>query len=415
MRDSYEPPTDPAPWPAIPPAGLLSGTGDPYAGPDWDPYYPAQFGRAHRGTGHIRRGRPAARSHPGPAHHCTGGGPADPGTSPDADDLIRVRSSMMAAPVEDIGTRTFTALGTFASLLVTDRGSLELAFGLLAGELLAVDMACSRFRTDSELWRVNHAHGHPVGISPLLTQALATALTAARITDGDVDPTCGRSLASLGYDRDFAQARRRTTGLAAPPAPAAGWQTVELDAERRTVRVPETVMLDLGATAKALAADRAAARISVATGCGVLVNLGGDIRVAGEAPAGGWRVGILDDLVCAADGSQAGPGQAVIVRDGGLATSSTRARAWQRGGTRLHHIIVPSTGLPVDSCWQTVSVAAATCVDANTASTAAILRGDQATQWLDGLGLPARLVRPDGTAVITGGWPAGPAGTGGQA
>jgi len=183
---------------------------------------------------------------------------------------------------------------------------------------------------------------------------------------------------------------------------------VELDAERRTVRVPDAVMLDLGATAKALAADRAAARIHGAVGCGVLVNLGGDIRVAGEPPAGGWRVGILDDLAYAPRRTDDEPSQAVIIRDGGLATSSTQARAWQRGGTRLHHIIAPSTGLPADSCWRTVSVAAATCVDANTASTAAILRGERAPQWLDELRLPARLVRRDGTTLIVGGWPAGP-------
>jgi FAD:protein FMN transferase len=320
----------------------------------------------------------------------------------------------MTAPAGAIGTRTFPALGTFASLLVTDGRSLELAFGLLAGELLAVDLACSRFRPDSELWRVNHACGQPVGISPLLTQALATALTAAWITDGDVDPTCGQSLARLGYDRDFAQARQDTADLGAPPAPAAGWQTVELDQERHTVRVPDSVMLDLGATAKALAADRAAARISAAVGCGVLVNLGGDIRVAGEAPVGGWRVGILDDLAYAASSAHAEPSQAVVIHDGGLATSSTHARAWQRGRARLHHIIAPSTGLPADSCWRTVSVAAATCVDANTASTAAILRGDRAPQWLEGLRLPARLARGNGTAVTVGGWPAGPAGTGSQ-
>ena len=322
---------------------------------------------------------------------------------------------MMGASAEAIGSRTFPALGTFASLLVTDPLCLELAYGLLAGELLAVDMACSRFRPDSELWRVNHANGHPVGISPLLTQALATALTAARITDGDVDPTCGQSLARLGYDRDFAQTQRDTTDLAAPPTPAAGWQTVELDTEQRTVRVPEAVMLDLGATAKALAADRAAARIHTAVSCGVLVNLGGDIRVAGEPPASGWRVGILDDLTGAPRRAQAEPSQAVIIRDGGLATSSTHARAWQRGVTQLHHIIAPGTGLPADSCWRTVSVAAATCVDANTASTAAILRGERAPQWLDGLRLPARLVRHDGTTIIVGGWPADPAGPGNEA
>jgi FAD:protein FMN transferase len=311
---------------------------------------------------------------------------------------------MRAAPVEAIGARTFPALGTFASLLVTDRRGLELAYGLLVGELMAVDMACSRFRPDSELWRVNHAHGHPVGISPLLTQALATALTAARITDGDVDPTCGQSLARLGYDRDFAQAQRDTTGLATQPAPAAGWQTVELDTEQRTVRVPEAVMLDLGATAKALAADRAATRIHTAVGCGVLVNLGGDIRVAGEPPAGGWRVGILDDLA-SAPAACTEPSQAVIIRDGGLATSSTGARAWRRGKARMHHIVAPGTGRPADSCWRTVSVAAATCVDANTASTAAILRSERATAWLAGLGLPARLVRHDGSVEIVAGWP----------
>jgi FAD:protein FMN transferase len=322
---------------------------------------------------------------------------------------------MRAAPAEAIGARSFAALGTFASLLVTDRRGLELAYGLLAGELVAVDMACSRFRPDSELWRVNHAHGHSVGISPLLTQALATALTAARITDGDVDPTCGQSLARLGYDRDFAQTQQDTTDLIAPPAPAAGWQTVELDTERRTVTVPDAVMLDLGATAKALAADRAADRIHTAVGCGVLVNLGGDIRVAGEPPAGGWRVGILDDLAFAPRRAHPEPGQAVIIRDGGLATSSTQARAWRRGGTQMHHIIAPGTGLPADSCWRTVSVAAATCVDANTASTAAILRGERAPQWLDGLRLPARLVRHDGTTIIVGGWPADPGGPGSQA
>ena len=161
--------------------------------------------------------------------------------------------------------------------------------------------------------------------------------------------------------------------------------------------------------------DRAASQIHTAAGCGVLVNLGGDIRVAGDPAADGWRVGIADDLVGPPGRAHAEPSQAVIIRDGGLATSSPRARAWQRGGTQLHHIIAPGTGLPADSCWRTASVAAATCVDANTASTAAILRGERAPQWLDELHLPARLVRHDGTTIIVGGWPAGPAGSGDQA
>jgi thiamine biosynthesis lipoprotein len=199
-----------------------------------------------------------------------------------------------------------------------------------------------------------------------------------------------------------------------------GWQAVELDSERREITIPREVTLDLGATAKALAADRAAVRISASLNCGTLVNLGGDIAVAGEPPAEGWRIGIEDDR--GFDGPQTAPGPpvpgpphcnaVVIIRDGGLATSSVKVRAWSRGTIRLHHIIVPGTGMPADSCWRTVSVAAATCVDANTASTAAIIRSERAPGWLASQRLPARLVDHGGEVVTVAGWPAGPAGAG---
>ena len=303
------------------------------------------------------------------------------------------------------GQRTCRALGTYATVATTDPAAVEEAYAMLTAELAAVDAACSRFRRDAELWRVNHARGRPVRVSPLLAEALAVALAAARLTGGDVDPTCGTSLIRLGYDRDFARARRHTSTLRQPAAPAPGWRSVEFDPVLGQVRVPAGVVLDLGATAKALAADRAALTIEAEAGCGVLVNLGGDIRVAGLPPPGGWRVGIADDI-----GFDAGPGletrHTVLINSGGLATSGTAVRTWRRGNARLHHIIEPGTGLPARSCWRTVSVAAATCVDANTASTAAILRGERATAWLTGLGLPTRLVRHGGEAVTVAGWPA---------
>ncbi len=323
----------------------------------------------------------------------------------------------MVAAAQTTGIRTFPALGTYAALLLTEPDRLDEAASRLTAELRAMDEACSRFRSDSELWRVNHAGGRPVQVSPLLAEALATALRAAAVTDGDVDPTCGQALARIGYDRDFATARQDTSALTQPPAPAAGWQTVDLDQATGVVQVPAGVTLDLGATAKALAADRAAVAIAAATGCGVLVNLGGDIRVAGKAPDGGWLVGIRDNVTFTGDDdgdTAGGPGPAIVIRDSGLATSSTGVRSWQRGGTRLHHIIVPRTGLPVESCWRAVSVAAATCVDANTASTAAILRGEQAPEWLDRLRLPARLVHHDGTALTISGWPPDPASVAGN-
>jgi len=95
----------------------------------------------------------------------------------------------------------------------------------------------------------------------------------------------------------------------------------------------------------------------------------------------------------------------IAIRSGGLATSSTAARRWRRGGDVLHHILDPRSGLPAAPVWRTVSVAAGTCADANTASTAAIIRGEAALAWLAELALPARLVAESGAVVTLGGWP----------
>jgi len=304
------------------------------------------------------------------------------------------------------GNHTMAALGTFATLLLPDPTDLVAACEVLTGELAAIDAACSRFRADSELSRACAAGGQPVPVSPLFAEALSVALAAAALTDGDVDPTCGRALAGLGYDRDFATARQITGFRSQVPVPGGRWREVILDAGRQEVTVPDGVLLDLGATAKALAADRAAAAVAAVTGRGALVNLGGDISVAGLPPEGGWPVGVADDATFDTTTATVRHSQVITVMDGGLATSSVLGRAWQRGGTQLHHIIDPRTGLPAGSCWRTASVAAGSCVDANIASTAAIVRGERAVGWLTGLGLPARLVRHDGEIVTLADWPA---------
>jgi thiamine biosynthesis lipoprotein len=167
-----------------------------------------------------------------------------------------------------------------------------------------------------------------------------------------------------------------------------------------TVQLPRDARLDLGATAKAWASDRAAERAAaVAPGLGVLLSLGGDVAIAGPAPTDGWPVGIADDH--AAHMASA----SVAFHAGGVATSSTTVRAWRRGGRPVHHIVDPATGLPAPVVWRTVSVAAATCVDANIAATAAIVRGEGAPAWLEELRLPARLVSRDGEVVTVAGWP----------
>jgi thiamine biosynthesis lipoprotein ApbE len=313
------------------------------------------------------------------------------------------------------------ALGMLVQLGVTCPEQLAAARDLLADDLAELDRSCSRFRADSELVAVGeaarHAHG-PVTltVSPLLAEAVAVSLRAARLTDGDVDPTVGAALAALGYDRDFdqlAQAERAAAGRTDPPTTVAGrvsirvipgWQSVSVDVVGRRLTVPPGVQLDLGATVKGWAADRSAARIADRLGCGVLVSLGGDTAVAGPPPDGGWRIRV-QDATGLPDETPDGPSQVVAISGGGLATSSTAARRWHHGGDLLHHILDPRTGRPAAPVWRTVSVAAATCADANTAATAAIIRGEQAPAWLASLELPARLVTQDGAIRTVAGWP----------
>jgi FAD:protein FMN transferase len=318
---------------------------------------------------------------------------------------------------EAIVRDTFPVFGTTGVLLVTSHRAAGRA-GAIAAEVLAqVDAACSRFRPDSELSRLNAAGDAPMVVSRTFADLLAVALRAARLTGGDVDPTCGTALTALGYDRDFADlpgagpagahgeaSEADPAGVARPFAavvPVPGWRSVHLDDRSRRVSLTGGAQLDLGATAKAWAADRCAEQIATDLGCGVLVSIGGDVAVAGPPPPEGWRIRVTDDHAA----PDSAPGQTVTVTSGGVATSSTTVRTWEHGGRRVHHIINPATGAPVTSCWRTVSVAAGSCTDANTASTAAIIRGGAAPGWLHDLGLPARLVRHDGTTVTTAGWP----------
>jgi thiamine biosynthesis lipoprotein len=296
------------------------------------------------------------------------------------------------------------ALGTQVRLVLTDPGALGAARADLAGRLDLLDRTCSRFRPDSELRRLDPHRGGPVPISPLLAELVEAGLRAARLTDGDVDPTLGTAMQEAGYDRTFRLVAPDGPALRIVAGPAAGWRAVQLDRERCLLTVPTGVLLDLGATAKAWAADDAAGALADRFGCGVLVSLGGDIAVAGQAPEGGWNVRV-QDAVGHPDLPAIGPSAMVSVASGGLATSSVSARRWVRGGAPMHHVLDPRTGMPAQSPWRTVSVAAASCVDANVASTAAIVRGHAAPGMLRGLRLPARLVATDGAVTTVAGWP----------
>jgi thiamine biosynthesis lipoprotein len=308
--------------------------------------------------------------------------------------------------------------------VVTDPARLERGRAMLETELAAIDAACNGLRPDSELALLAGTPRHglgPVRVGPLLTEAITAALRTARLTEGDIDPTVGEY---SGPDR-FPPERASEPELAAFLNRAPGWQQVRLDARARLLWLPPRIHLDLSATAPAWAVDRCAGRLAGTLGCGVLVGLGGDIAVAGHVPAGGWRIRVQDVAALPSPEPRrtapvlpaprrrapvlpeprAGSAFTVVaIHDGGLATSSRSARRWRVDP--LHYILDPRSGTPAAPFWRTVSVAAASCAFASAASTAAMIRGRHAKEWLASLRLPARLVALDGRVHTVAGWPA---------
>lgn len=315
-------------------------------------------------------------------------------------------------------TASWEAIGTTAVVSVTEPETLAEATATLDRQLRELEHCASRFRGDSEITAMNEAAGSWTRISPLMQTLLREAVRAAEISGGVVDPAVGWALIEAGYDRDWRDLDDRVEGTDSAGtrhnlsgarhvarlravAHRVDWRDLEFSADGSQVRIPSSVRLDLGATAKAYAADRAAADIARSTGSGVLVSLGGDIATAGSAPDGGWQVRVTDDHRSPVDA----PGQTVAIHDGALATSSTTVRRWRVSGTAMHHIIDPRTNRPAAASWRTVSATAATCIDANIATTTAIVLGEQAPAWLERAGIAARLVSTGGEVLTLCGWP----------
>ncbi|GAA1001352.1 FAD:protein FMN transferase [Subtercola frigoramans] len=309
---------------------------------------------------------------------------------------------------------------TGASVVVTDPELLEQAIAIVHEVTGLVDDACSRFRTDSELLLLAPKLAAGADVSETLAALVAAALDAAEQTGGAVDPTLGYDLIALGYDRDIDLVRARDLAreldargddapIALPALPPVtpvittvttvrtpGYKRITLTGTHLTV--PPDLLLDLGATAKAVAADQAAARIADELGCGALVCLGGDIATAGTAPDGGWQIDVQD--------LPDDPRQQVTLSGGfGMATSSTQKRRWATASGQAHHILDPRLGLPVVAVWRSVTVVAESCLAANAVSTAAVVKGQGAIEWLTGIHADARLIDLAGRTITTGSWP----------
>ncbi|GAB3580857.1 FAD:protein FMN transferase [Calidifontibacter terrae] len=292
------------------------------------------------------------------------------------------------------------ALGVECTLVVTDVDTLGAASRLFRHRVAEVDATASRFRADSEVSRLATLPGIDglvtERVSPLLRDLVADALWAADATDGLVDPTLGRAMEAAGYDTDLAEVLARdprrtpSVGVGSP----AGSTLADLSVDDAgTLTMAAGCLLDLGSTGKASTADRIARELAATLPGGFLVDLGGDIALSGEPPAGGWVVTVDD-------------GRGLALTTQGVATSGTDRRRWVVDGQPRHHLLDPATARPVQRTWSQVTCLGATALEANAASTAACVLGDAAPMWLIGRRIPARLQPQVGTVICTPGWPA---------
>ena len=288
----------------------------------------------------------------------------------------------------------FTIWGLSGSLHTERDSQLAFAEDRLHHWIDAVDVACNRFRADSEISRLNVARGE-FALSDTLTRALVAARRANELSEGLCVPTVLPSLLALGYDRDYdALTPLPDDDVELGPAPrfdALGFD----EAAQRVTRTDW--MIDLGASAKALVADLVVEDVSP-TG-GVIVEIGGDVCARGRGPEGPWVIGVAETL------SLTGHEPRITLENGAVATSSNQVRTWQRGQRRVGHIIDPRSGESARGPYRTATVIDTDCVGANAFATAALLWGEDAGWHVAQAGRSARLVRHDGTVELFGAWP----------
>ncbi|HEX8996299.1 MAG TPA: FAD:protein FMN transferase [Ktedonobacterales bacterium] len=300
---------------------------------------------------------------------------------------------------QGMGRAAFFAMGTTISVIAPER-ALNEALRLTRGLFDDWDRALSRFRSESELSRLNAAAGLPTAVSPLLFTVLRTALAAAMATRGIFDPTVLQRMIEIGYDRTFESlAPRQPEARVARPARMGGWRAIELHEDPRIARLPPGVGLDFGGIAKGMAVDAALELLDERGLTPAMVNAGGDLAVRGLPPdAPSWSI--------------ATPGKAerwvIGLERGALATSGVSRRQWMQGDTPRHHVIDPRTGEPAASQLWSVTAVAGTCAQCEVAAkTALILGRDEGARFIERARLGALLVEESGAWIVAGAWPLG--------
>ena len=261
--------------------------------------------------------------------------------------------------------------------------------------LAALERAWSRFLPDSEVSRLNAAAGRPLAVSPDTRLLVRRAVEGHRFTAGRFDPTVLQAVIVAGYDRTFDS----IAGGSSAGAVILGPEGIEIDDDEGTVRLPSGVGFDPGGIGKGLAADLLTAELIEFGASGACVNLGGDLRVRGDAPDGGaWRI--------EAEDPRAGrPLGIVALKEGAVATTSRARRRWTTpDGVEHHHLIEPLTGTSASTSVLAATVIASEGWRAEVMAKVAFLDGMSASpstgpRWLDRLGVGALVVHEHG--VVT--------------
>jgi len=255
----------------------------------------------------------------------------------------------------------------------------------------------SRFRSTSELTRLNERAGLWTSVSDVFYFVLEQAIAAAHVSDGLFDPALNIQMNAIGYTISFHDMHGDSIESGLLNTPGGLWQSIQINPQTHQVLIPEGIGLDFGGIAKGMAVDAAILALSELDVTTALVNAGGDLRVIGVPPQeSSWSVAIP---------SHDTPVNIALSR-GALATSSTVKRRWTQGGQPRHHLIDPRSGFPATTDVWSVTVAAELCQQAEVAAKVALILGSiEGRDWLEYHQLAAVLLTNSGERIITGDWP----------
>lgn len=255
----------------------------------------------------------------------------------------------------------------------------------------------SRFRESSDITRLNWAEGKPVEVDHLTVTLLEAMMLGAELSAGAYNPTLLPDVLALGYETSQVDTSVTSTLPASAKAPG---NLAGITIADTIITLPVGTTLDPGGIGKGLAADLAA-QFALTNGAqGVMVELGGDIAVAGTAPDSvAWRLGVEDPF------GETEHLTVVRLSAGGVVTSSQRKRRFGTSKNPTHHLVDVSTHHSAQTSVQTVTVLAATAARAEAIAKAGFMRDPQDfLNWLPSVGAAGMVVLENRDVECSDNW-----------